>query len=173
VNISEEILTDSWLFEQDQTWQPEIVGAKVMQGAPACIARNIGLPEVHASDKKPFVFATRFPNGAVAVAAQERTNVGRGWYMPSCNVSLPVSDAAGPFGVFGQFNSLTLTFDAPIQKKRVLAQDLADDASTDITHEVQMRGKSLYIPGEVIRRVGLQKATPGDISAPGMVVALR
>jgi len=173
VNISKEILTDSWLFEQGQTWQPEIVGAQVMQGAPACISRNIGLPMVHASDEKPFVFATRFPNGAVAVAAQERTKVGRAWYMPRCDVSLSVSGAAGPFGVFGHFNSLTLTFDAPVQKKRVVAQDLADDASFDITHAVQMRGKSLFIPGEVIRRVGLQKATAGDMSAPGMVMALR
>jgi hypothetical protein len=37
---------------------------------------------------------------------------------------------------------------------------------------VQVRGKSLYIPGKVIRRIGLHSATPGDISAPGLVVAI-
>jgi hypothetical protein len=173
VNISKEILTDSWVFERGQTWQPEIVGAKVMQGAPASIARNIGLPEVHATGEKPFVFASRFPNGAIAIAAQERTETGRAWYIPKCDVTLRVPDASGPFGIFGHFNNLTFIFDAPLQTKRVLAQDLAGDASADITHAVQIRGRSLFIPGDVIRRVGLQDATAGDMSAPGMVMALR
>jgi hypothetical protein len=37
---------------------------------------------------------------------------------------------------------------------------------------VQVRGKSLYIPGKVISRIGLHSATPRDISAPGLVVAI-
>jgi hypothetical protein len=173
VRISSEILTDSWIFERGQTWQNEIVGAKVMQGAPACIARNLALPEVHATGEKPFVFAARFPNGTVAIAAQERTQVGNAWYIPECDVTLSVADAPGPYGVFGYFNSLTLTFDAPLSQRRILAQDLASDESVDITNSVQIRGKNLLIPGSVIRQVGLQRATPGDLSAPGMVIALR
>jgi hypothetical protein len=173
VSISSEILKDSWIFERGQTWQPEIVGAKVTQGAPACIARNIELPEVHATGEKPFVLATRFPNGAVAIAAQERTEVGKAWYMPGCDVTLRVSDASGPFGVFGHFNSLAFKFDHPLSKNRVLAQDLASDESIDITSAVQLQERSMLIPGDVIRHIGLQKATPGDLSAPGMVIALR
>jgi hypothetical protein len=173
VSISREVLTDSWVFERGQTWQNELVGVKVMQGAPACIARNIGLPEVHATGEKPFVFAARFPNGAVAIAAQERTTVGKAWYIPGCDVTLPVSDATGPFGIFGYFNSLTLTFDDPLPRRRVLAQDLAGDTSVDITSAVRILGKSLLIPGNVIRQAGLQAATPGDVSAPGVVIAFR
>jgi hypothetical protein len=173
VTISNEVLTDSWLFKRGQTWQNDIVGATVLQGAPSCIARSISLPEVHATAEKPFVFAARFPNGAVAIAAQERTEVGKAWYIPKCDVTLSVSDATGPYGVFGYFNSLTLTFDEPLPKKRILAQDLASDESVDITNAVQMGGKSLLIPGHVIRQVGLQGATPGDLSAPGIVIAFR
>lgn len=172
VRTSGEILTDSWIFERGQTWQNELIGATVQQGAPACLARNISLPGVNAKGDKPFVFATRFPNGAVAIAAQERTQVGKAWYMPTCDVTLSVSDARGPFGVFGYFGSLTLTFDKPLQAKRILAQDLAGDESVDISNIVEVRGKSMHLPGELIRRVGLREATPGDISAPGLVIAI-
>lgn len=173
VTVSKEILTDSWTFERGQTWQNDIVGATVRQGAPACMARNISLPEVHAKGEKPFVLATRFPNGAVAVAAQERTTSGRAWYMPTCDVTLSVADAPGPYGIFGDFQSLTLVFDNAVQNKQVLAQDLAGEESFDISNAVQRSGKSLLIPGDVIKGVGLQNATPGDLSSPGLVIAVR
>lgn len=172
VTVSDEILTDSWIFERGQTWQDEIIGVEVRQGAPARLARNINLPEVKAKGDKPFVFATRFPNGAVAIAAQERTQAGNAWYMPACDVTLPVGDAPGPYGVFGHFASLTLVSDEPFHGKHVLAQDLAGDEAIEISNLVQVRGRSLHIPSDVIRRVGLHNATPGDLSAPGLVIAV-
>jgi hypothetical protein len=173
VIVSKEILTDSWIFERGQTWQNDIIGAKVHQGAPACVARNINLPEVHTNGEKPFVFATRFPNGAVAVGAHERTTSGRAWYTPICDVTLSVGDAPGPYGIFGDFRSLTLTFDNDMQSARVLAQDLAGEESVDISNAVHRRGKSLSIPGDIIRNIGLRNATPGDLSSPGLVIAVR
>jgi len=173
VTISDERLTDSWTFERGQTWQNDIVGMRVNQSAPAVIARNIAMPRVESNSEKPFVFAAAFPNGAVAIAAQERTTIGRGWYMPSCDVTMSVADAPGPFGIFGDFNRLTLTFNKPLQQKRIMAQDLAANHSVDITANVQIRGNEISIPSTLIRRVGLQAATPGDISSPGMIVALR
>jgi hypothetical protein len=170
VKVSDEILTDSWIFERGETWRKQIIGATVRQGAPACITRNLALPEVKGKGGKPFVFATRFRNGAVAIAVQERTQPGKAWYMPACDVTLNVSDAPGPFGVFGDFESLTLVFDTPTQGKRIRAQDLAGDEVIDISRDVQSRGTSLHIPGQVIRRVGLQKRTQGDVSSPGLVI---
>ena len=120
----------------------------------------------------PFVFATRFPNGAVAIAAQERTQVGKGWYMPACDVTLDIGNAPGPYGVFGYFDGLTLVSDKSFRRKRILAQDLAGDEAIDISSMVRIRDKSLYIPGKVIRQVGLRNATPEDISAPGLVIAI-
>jgi hypothetical protein len=172
VAIDDEVLTDSWKFEKGQSWQKELIGAEVRQGAPARMARDMALPVVNAKDDRPFVFAARFPNGAVAVAAQERTRMGEAWYMPECDVTLPVSDAPGPYGVFGNFGSLAMVFDRPLRGKRVMAQDLAGDEATDITRAVQVRGNVLHIPGAVIRKVGLRNATPGDLSAPGLVIAL-
>ena len=169
---SNEILTDIWRFERGQTWQTELIGATVRQGAPASIARNIGLPEVRVKGDKPFVFATRFPNGAVAIGAQERTQVGNAWYMPAAEVILDVSDAPGPFGVFGNFDKLTFILAESLQGKRILAQDLAGDEAHDISSQVQIHGTSLRVPGKIIREVGLQKAKKGDLSAPGLVIAI-
>jgi hypothetical protein len=172
VKISDEILTDTWKFDRGETWQSEIVDATVRQGAPACIARNIGLPEVKAKGAKPFVWAARFPNGAAAIAAQERTQAGNAWYMPASEVTLSASDAPGPFGIFGNFGELTINLDRSLVGKRIFAQDLAGDEAHDITNQVQIRERSLRIPGQVIRRVGLEKATKNDLSAPGLVIAI-
>jgi hypothetical protein len=172
VTLSQEILTDSWTFSRGQTWQESLVGATVQQGAPARIARNISLPEVKTEGEKPFVLAARFPNGAVAITAQERTHAGRAWFMPACDVSLDVSDAPGPYGVFGCFDRLTFIFDKQISGRRILAQDLAGDEAFDISDAVQIQGNRLSIPGKVLRYSGLRNATAGDLSAPGTVISI-
>jgi len=137
---STEILRDGWNFNAGETWQHELVKTTVWQGAPAILARNIDLPEVSGGREKPFVFAAGFPNGAVAIGAQERIQPGRAWYMPPCDVTLKVGDAPGPFGVFGEFRSLTLEFSKAIGRKRILAQDLAGDNAADITALVRVVG---------------------------------
>jgi hypothetical protein len=172
LKISSEILTDSWRFERGQTWQTEIIGNDVRQGAPAVIARNLDLPRVKSHGEKPFVFASRFPNGAVAIAAQERTETGSAWFMPPCEVSLSISDAPGPFGIFGQFDSLTLASEKPFQGRRIFAQDLAGDDAFDVSHAVSINGNYLQISGDLIREIGLHSATPGDMSSPGLLLAI-
>jgi len=91
--------------------------------------------------------------------------------MPGCDVTLSVSDAPGPFGVFGYFDSLNMVFNREMRGKRVLAQDLAGDEAIDISHSVQVRGNIVHLPGTLMRKVGLHDATPGDQSAPGLVIA--
>jgi len=172
VAISSETLTDTWRFERGQTWQTEIIGNTVRQGAPAAVARGLALPEVKSQGEKPFVLASRFPNGAVAIAAQERTEIEKAWFMPPCAVSLSVSDAPGPFGIFGQFDSLTLVFDKSLQGRRILAQDLAGDEAFDVSHAVLAKKNILQIPGTLIREIGLNSATQGDLSSPGVVLSI-
>lgn len=169
---SDEILTDGWMFARGETWQSDLVGCTVWQGAPAVLARNIELPQVTADGEKPFVFASRFPSGAVAIGVQERTRPGQGWFMPRCQVMVHAGDAPGPFGIFGEFDQLTLTFaNAPVNK-RVIAQDLAGDEPIDITSHVEFKGMALNLSGNLLRDVGLRSGMPGDLSSPGVVVAL-
>lgn len=166
-----ETLRDGWTFGAGETWQSELLGATVWQSAPAILARNIDLPEISGSPEKPFVFAARFPSGAVAIGAQERTQPGRAWYMPFCDVTLRIGDAPGPFGVFGDYNSLTLEFSNPPRGKRILAQDLAGDEAVDITALVKFAGSKIHFDGKLLRRIGLRDGTPGDLSSPGVLVA--
>ena len=173
VEVSEEILTDSWTFERGQTWETELVGQATHQGAPACIARNIALPRVTSTGEKPFVFASRFPNGAVAIGVQERTRPGRAWYMPPANVELRVGDAPGPYGIFGSCATISLVFDKPLAGKRVLAQDLASDAAMDVTDHVRIDGQRLQLTEANLRSFGLRSVSKGDLSSPGIVLTLR
>jgi uncharacterized protein YqfA (UPF0365 family) len=55
---------------------------------------------------------------------------------------------------------------------KVIAQDLAGDHPIDITRKVRIEGNRLIIPGKIIRKIGLMNATPGDLSAPGMVIKM-
>jgi hypothetical protein len=172
VKVSEDVLTDSWRFERGQTWQNDLIGPIVRQGAPACITRNLDLPYVQSAGEKPFVFAARFPNGAVAIGAQQRTVPSRAWYMPEAHITLRVGDAPGPFGIFGDISSLTLVFDRPISKRRVQVQDLAGDRVEDITTQISRGERSLQLSRSQMRKVGLSAATPGDLSSPGLILAL-
>lgn len=173
VHLDEEILADEWRFEKGETWFHESIGVSVRQGAPARIARNTSLPAVDPAPEKPFIIASRFPNGAAAIATLERTSRAKGWYTPPVGIHWNVSDAKGPFGIFGYFGELTLVFDQPLQGVQVLAQDLADDRSQDITSSVQIKGKELSISGKLITKIGLKAGTPGDLSDPAFVLSIQ
>jgi hypothetical protein len=173
VHMSNEVLTDSWTFERGQTWKNELVGQTVYQGAPAILSRDIALPRVTSNADRPFVFASRFPNGAVAIGAQERTRIGRAWYMPRSEVELDVGDAPGPYAIFGSFTMLTLVFDRPLRGRRIVAQDLASDQAKDVTDRVQVNGRSLQLHEDNLRTFGLQSTTENDLSSPGLILALR
>ena len=168
---SEEILRDGWKFKVGETWDAGLVGHTVWQGAPAVLARNMELPVVSSDREKPFVFTARFPNGAVAVGAQERTSPERAWYMPHSSVTINAGNAPGPFGVFGHYKSLTFEFLHAPSGKRVLAQDLAGNEALDITAMTSKVGNSVTINGDLLRRIGLLAGTSGDLSSPGAVVA--
>lgn len=173
VHVCNETQTDSWMFERGQTWQTDLIGHTAHQGAPVSVTRNIGLPRVTATGEKPFVFASRFPNGAVAIGVQERTKPERAWYMPAADVELEVGDAPGPYGIFGSMQSLTLVFDRPLTGKRVLAQDLAGDEAIDVTGSVRMEGRSLQLTEANLHNFGLRDATDGDLSSPGAMLVVR
>lgn len=172
VRLDSQILTDDWIFRRGETWYTQVIGQLVKQGAPARISRNIELPKVESMGERPFVYAGRFPNGAVAIATQQRTRNEKGWFMPLADIMLDVGDASGPFGIFGHFRNLHLTFDHSLRGMRVLAQDLRGGHAVDITQSVKVHEKDLYISGGLISAVGLHEASSGDLSDPGMVMKL-
>ncbi len=148
--------------------------------APARIARGgMALPTVRMPDgsqEPPYVLCCRHPDGEVAVASIPR-NLGSGnksgLVFPLADVTLDVGKLDRPVGIFGEFASLTLTTTGGLAGKQILAQDLAGHTPVDITAEVKVDGGTLTIPGPVIHRVGLMAASPGDLSDPGLVLAVK
>ncbi len=143
--------------------------------APAVIARGLEKPTVtlmHGDTLKPYILASRYPNGAIAIASIGRT-IDREYLIPRADVVLRVARCDKPFGIFGHYNSLTIQVDQQTPFTRILAQDLAGNAPTDITRQVVHKGNQITIPGKVIDTVGLAAATRGDKSEPGMVLVFQ
>ncbi len=174
-NIDTEKLEDAWVLGERETWMPtRHVGDTLREAAPARMSRAMPLPTVEGCEsEKPFVLASKYPNGAVAVATLER-GILRRTYTPLAKVTIDVADSKSPIGVFGAYDALCIRYakDLP-SKPRVLAQDLKGKTPVDITKEVKIEGRSIVVPGSVINRVGLMAATPGDKSQPGMVMLVK
>ena len=168
------MLTDHWHLHENETWNKgRHPGTTLRESAPARVSRNMPLPIVDdTTETRPFILSTAYPTGAVAIAAIGRA-WGRQYVCEEVAVTALAKDWHAPIGLFGWFKEVCLVYPGPIQRKpRVLAQDLAGDMPVDITTEVTIEGSKLLIPGEVIRRVGLMAASPGDLSAPGLVIRI-
>ena len=166
------ILEDGWKYRTDESWIWHEDGDTVWVSAPARVSRNMPLPKVGSEDPaRPFVLASRYPGGAVAVATVGRS-LGREYVLQEVPVEIEVPDLASPVGVFGRYGSLTLRYPYALGKVRVLAQDLAAHEAVDITGRVKVEGNKMTVPGSVIAEVGLSAASEGDVSDPGLVLKL-
>ncbi|BCM89013.1 hypothetical protein IAD21_00855 [Abditibacteriota bacterium] len=179
VATSTEQLTDNWIFQKDESWRLG-AGQQVSEKAPAAVTRGLPLPSVTLASGtiKPFVLASRNPNGAVAIATLGRTlcpsATDRQWITGEvADVTLQVGQNSGPIGIFGRYHSLNLLFDKSVTKHIVIAQDLAGDVPQNITRLVRIEGNQVTIPGAVIDHIGRSAATPGDKSDPGLVLVVR
>ncbi|MFR6032320.1 MAG: hypothetical protein ACLUKN_03530 [Bacilli bacterium] len=76
--FSEERLEDDWTFSEGQTWWRDAWGRKLVQSAPAVVARNLPLPKVSPEGADaPFVLASRHPHGPIAVSVMPRIKAKR------------------------------------------------------------------------------------------------
>ncbi len=143
--------------------------------APARIARGgLPLPTVTVPDGKeaPYVLCSRHTDGEIAIATIGRVLDNKDVAIPRADVTLEVHTLNRPIGIFGEYASLTLIATNDLAGKRILAQDLAGTTPVDITAEVKVEKGKLVIPGSVIHRVGRMAAKPGDLSDPGLVLAI-
>lgn len=180
LEFSKELLYDTWEFqkpeEEIEDWwlgHPLIMNSYLngilMKSAHAVIARNTSLPEVVPDDdgQKPFIVASKNPNGAYSIATLGRT-IGRRYYIPKCDVTVEVGDSE-IIGVFGEYNKLTIkTKNNDI--RRVLLQDLASDFSYDISNFVEIKHGKIVIDGELISKIGTEAQSNDDTSEPGVVL---
>lgn len=171
---SAEILHDQVVLDQDN-W-PWYKGLK-KACAPAAMSRNCALPTakpVNDGGDIPFVCASKYPEGPLAIATIPRT-------LNNDHISKPIAadvriygvDPAQPVGVFGTYHSLTIVFTEDISGRKLYAQDLLADEAEDHTDSVTINGNTLTLSGEWINTVGLAARThEKDTSEPGLILKL-
>ena len=121
---------------------------------------------------RPFILASLYPNQAIALSAIGRT-LGRDYIEHPVTVTIHGKEWTAPIGLFGYFKEVSIIYPyIPDKKVKVIAQDLAGDRPVDFSRKVRIEGNRLIIPGKIIRKIGLMNATPGDLSAPGMVIKM-
>jgi len=170
---SKEELIDHCLHTKRNTWFRVVYGKMVYQSAPAIMSRNMPLPTVKAMKNPPYVMASTYPTGALAIATEGRVLPEDTWFEPRGNITVQVKDASQPIGIFGHYNSLTLTFSGSLNNiKHLWAQDLLSNQATDILSQVTIKGNTLTLPGKLIDTLGTSAGDKGDISVPGMVLLL-
>ena len=167
-------MEDYWILQANETWnKSRKPGERVTASAPARVSRNLPLLEVSdsTSTDRPFILASRYPNGALAVASIGRA-LNHDYIVKKIGVKLPVSDIQVPIGVFGYFKELTLLLqkDIHINNYAIYAQDLAGNTAQNITKLVKISKNNVTIPGDILSRIGLSAATSNDISDPGLVI---
>lgn len=166
-------LVDSIVFQESDTWYKATHGKMVRQSAPAIMARNIALPEVNSNGLVPYVMASKFPSGAIAIATEGRVLPNDSWIQPKAAIKLNDAELNLPIGVFGHYESLTLQFKEKLPAQiSVYAQDLLSQKAIDITEELFIEDMSIKIPGKLIDKIGTMENDQGDISVPGMVVKI-
>jgi hypothetical protein len=174
--IDTTMLHDYWLMEDRESWMKgHGKGYKNAFQAPAIITRGLDRPVVTMArgvTLKPYVLASRYPNGAVAIASVGRT-IGRKYLTPRADVVLKVTGIDKPFGIFGHYRSLTIHADSPTRFSHIYAQDLAGSTPTEVTSQVLHKGNEFTLPGLLIDRAGLSAASKGDKSEPGLVLIFK
>ena len=138
------LLSDSMTIRKGETWDLRIPG-HLVQSAPASISRGLPLPLVKIKKERPFVVASRHPDGAVSIATLGRFSDRHGYQIPLAVITQQVGTIPSAIGIFGRYQSLTFVFDESLAGKHILAQDMAGLQARDITSQVIIRKNQLTI----------------------------
>ena len=178
--ISEQLLTDTWNFENryaeiEQWWfKTDVINNCIFDGvltktAPAAISRNCELPRIEPDEDGniPYAIASKNPNGVFSIATLGRT-VGRRYYIPRCSVVFNIGDA-DTVGIFGEYRELILETDKA-KIDRVYLQDLSADTAYDVSDDVMFADGRLTVSGELLKRICIQPKD--DVSDCGAVLKI-
>jgi hypothetical protein len=170
------VLHDHWLMKDHESYiKSHGAGYDNAFQAPAIITRGLEKPTITLNEGetlKPYILASQYPNGAIAIASIGRT-IGREYLTPRADVVLKVDRLNKPFGVFGYYKSLTFIVKQSKTFTKVFAQDLAGKTPVDITAQIMRKGNKITLPGTLIDKIGLSAASKNDKSEPGMVLVFQ
>lgn len=170
IRASAETVSETMRFEKDTTWWEAVFGRTVTQTSSARVTRGLPLPEVKPRGaERPFVLASRNPNGTVTVGVLPHITPGRGYHTPEADVALDADLTGAPLGVFGSPASLTLRC---AKRGRVRAGDMLGGEAEDVTSACVFAEGGVTVPGAVFARIGRRMNPAGDVSEPGTVLTL-
>jgi hypothetical protein len=172
--VSKEELEDTWRYQAEESWVKHKEGELLKNSAPAIVSRRMPLPILaNKEEARPYILASRYTNGAVAIAAIGRT-LEHEYISSPASVTATLNNWEKPIGLFGYFKDVTLVLSEASKNKikKIYAQDLAGDTPVDITRKVKIYKDRIIIPGKTITEVGLMSGTEGDISDPGLVMKI-
>lgn len=166
--VSPELVSDSYKFENGETWFDDYIGKEVMQACPAVLCRGM-LPEIHYhEEEKPVIVASRNPNGAISAASLPR-QVKKGHYRtPLATLILKGVDTSVPVGIFGYWKDVVIEYINDLNGRQIWVQDLASDTAFDITTWACIKNNCVTIDEKQINQWG--GAFTDDESEPGFVI---
>ncbi|MBJ6368250.1 alpha-amylase family protein [Snuella sedimenti] len=171
--FSKHNLIDSIVFHKNDTWYKAAHGKMVRQSAPAIMTRNMPLPKVEYKNLAPYVMASKFPNGAVAIATEGRVTPENSWVHPKAKIELKELEINKPIGIFGYYEDLTLNFKTELSNDiKILGQDLLSHKAIDISNKVHIDHNKIILSGDLIEELGTMAGEKGDKSVPGMVIKI-
>ncbi len=167
VEVSEEILTDEWTFQENEFWYQPINGRTIRQGAPAVVSRNAPLPEVSAGQTgaKPFVVCSFNQSGAYSVAVLLRTLNGKRAYVGG-DIICSLKKMPEKIAVFGFADSFEFQWR---QGKAVSLTAVSMLGGSEVEIPLLEEGNSFQLDAEHIQKIW--KAD--DKSAPAVLLTLR
>lgn len=167
VEVSEEILTDEWTFQENEFWYQPINGRTIRQGAPAVVSRNAPLPEVSAGQTgaKPFVVCSFNQSGAYSVAVLLRTLNGKRAYVGG-DIICSLKKMPEKIAVFGFADSFEFQWR---QGKAVSLTAVSMLGGSEVEIPLSEEGNSFQLDAEHIQKIW--KAD--DKSAPAVLLTLR
>ena len=181
---SQKRLEDTWTYQKEPYPYDanDLKGKTIRQSAPQIIARGTALPQIIQKGNTvhqpyaPYIVASKNrETGVYTVASLPRTIDGvMNYTTPLVSVVCTGLSADKCFAVFGEFESLTLEFDRPIEGMKLYGGDLLLDDHKEITSlaGVRLEGNRLQLDGTLLSRLGTEKAAYHDLSDPGSVFQL-
>lgn len=167
VEISKEILTDEWTFQENEFWYQPINGRTIRQGAPAAVSRNAPLPEVSAGQTgaKPFVVCALNPNGVYSVAVLPRTLNGKRAYVGG-DIICSLKKMPEKIAVFGFADSFEFQW---YQGKAVNLTAVSMLSGSEVEIPLSEKGNSFQLDADLMKKLW----KTDDKSAPAVLLTLR
>ncbi len=151
VLVSEEILTDSYAYEENENWFGPINGHTAIQGAPAVVARNTALPVVTAEGTKPYVAAARHPWGAYALCVLPRME-GRQRVYVGGEILCPMEGRPADMAVFGKAERVVFRWDE-VRIASIRLESLYSGEGRDVTAMAQISGTGFVLDGKLLDEI--------------------